>query len=115
MTTSPQPDETGEAPASGTGGTQVEIAVADLRERLADPATEIEVVSVEEVDWPDGSLGCPIPGMMYTQAIVNGMRIVLRADGVEYAYHQGGSRDVFLCETGSAKTAPTPPPADLDL
>lgn len=79
------------------GGTIVEQAIADLAARLGvDPAT-IEVVSVEEVDWPDASIGCPQPGMSYAQVIVNGTKIVLSVDGTEYAYHQGGSREVFYC------------------
>ena len=87
MTTSSVPD----------GNPMVQQAIADLAERLAVEPNEIEVVSVEEVDWPDGSIGCPQPGMVYTQAIVNGSKIVLRYDGTDYAYHQGGSRPVFYC------------------
>lgn len=80
-----------------TGSTIVEQAIADLATRLGvDPAT-IEVVSVEEVDWPDASIGCPQPGMSYAQVIVNGTKIVLRHDGVDYEYHQGGTREVFYC------------------
>jgi hypothetical protein len=75
----------------------VDQALTDLRERLGDPTAEITVVSVEEVDWPDGSIGCPQPGMVYTQAIVNGTKIVLQHAGVNYAYHQGGPRDLFYC------------------
>ncbi len=40
----------------------------------------------EEVEWPDGSLGCPEPGQLYTQAIVPGYRVVLVLDGREYDY-----------------------------
>lgn len=75
----------------------VEQAIADLASRIeADPET-IEVVSVEEVDWPDASIGCPQPGMAYAQVIVNGTRIVLRVDDHEYEYHQGGARELFFC------------------
>lgn len=82
----------------------VEQAIADLASRLGvDPST-IEVVSVEEVDWPDASIGCPQPGMSYAQVLVNGSRIVLRADGTEYAYHQGGTREAFYCPPGRAST-----------
>lgn len=84
----------------------VQTAIADLRERLSDPAAEVTVVSVEEVDWPDGSIGCPQPGMVYTQAIVNGTKIVLKHAGIRYDYHQGGSREVFYCPPGQA-TSPT--------
>lgn len=75
----------------------VRTAIALLRVMLDDPTAEIVVVSVEEVDWPDGSIGCPRPGMSYTQAIVNGSRIVLSHDGIGYEFHQAGGRDPFYC------------------
>ena len=84
-------------PASVLGSEIVQAAIADLIERTGADASEIEVLSVEEVEWPDGSIGCPQPGMAYTQALVNGTKIVLRYDGVGYDYHQGGSRPVFYC------------------
>jgi hypothetical protein len=72
--------------------------VTDLATRLgADPAS-IEVVSEEEVMWSDGSLGCAKKGMLYTQALVKGSRITLRAEGADYEYHSGGSGNAFLCE-----------------
>lgn len=77
--------------------TIVADAIADLRSTLGDADAPVEVVTVEEVDWPDGSIGCPVPGMRYTQAVVNGTRIVLRHDDVEFTYHQGGHRGVFRC------------------
>jgi hypothetical protein len=76
----------------------VAAAIKDLSKRLGVEASEIEVVSFEAVTWPDGGLGCPQPGMMYTQSMVDGSRTVLRVDGVEYTYHSGGSRGPFLCE-----------------
>ena len=80
----------------------VQSAIADLRARVDDPNADITIVSVEEVDWPDGSIGCPQPGMVYTQAVVNGTKIVLQYDGINYDYHQGGSRDVFYCSPGTS-------------
>lgn len=78
--------------------TVVETALTDLATRLELDQAEIEVVSVEEVTWRDGSLGCPEPGMFYTQALVDGTRIVLAARGRRYHYHSGGHRAPFLCE-----------------
>ena len=80
-------------PSAGRG----EVAVADLATRLGIEPAAVEVVSVEEVTWRDGSLGCAQPGMAYTQALVAGSRIVLRAEGVEHEYHQGGSKPPFRC------------------
>jgi hypothetical protein len=91
-----------------TGNTA--FAVDDLARRLGVDAGAIEVVSVEEVTWPDGSLGCPRKGMVYTQAIVNGQRIVLAVEGRQYEYHSGAGRDPFYCPPGQA----TPPASGND-
>lgn len=72
-------------------------AVGDLAERLGAPPTEIEVVSAEKVTWPDGSLGCPEPGMSYTQSLVDGSKVVLRYDERVYVYHAGSDDQPFLC------------------
>jgi hypothetical protein len=96
---SPSEGEPTSAPSPPTGPSagRVEVAVADLATRLGIDPTAVEVVSVEEVTWRDGSLGCAQPGMAYTQALVAGSRIVLRADGAEHEYHQGGSKPPFRC------------------
>ncbi|MGI5816873.1 MAG: hypothetical protein ACOX9R_02115 [Armatimonadota bacterium] len=65
----------------------VEAAVVDLAARLSTRAEAIAVVDVERVEWSSGALGLPEPGMMYTQAIVPGYRIVLEAKGRNFAYH----------------------------
>jgi hypothetical protein len=75
----------------------VESAMTDLAAYLGVSIDVIDWVSQEEVDWPDGSLGCPQPDMSYTQAIVNGSLIIFEVDGVSYEYHSGGSREPFLC------------------
>ncbi len=75
----------------------VQQARADLAARLAIPPDAITVKSEQEVEWPDSSLGCPKPGMMYAQMITPGVLIVLEANGKTYEYH--GSRvRVSLCE-----------------
>lgn len=75
----------------------VSTAIADLAGRLGVDAGTIEVTAADEVTWSDGSLGCPAPGRSYTQALVNGTRIVLTAGGTQYEYHAGRSREPFYC------------------
>ena len=75
----------------------VQAAIDDLADRLGVPAETIEVVSAGAVRWPDRSLGCPQPGMVYPQVCVDGARIELSCGGTGYAYHSGGSRGPFLC------------------
>jgi len=89
------------APAITHPNAQVATAMTDLVKRIGASVDAIELVSVEEVTWSDGSIGCPQPGMRYTQAIVNGTRIILRISGADYEYHSGGSREVFYCENPS--------------
>ncbi|MGE5262940.1 MAG: hypothetical protein ACM3S0_06130 [Acidobacteriota bacterium] len=76
---------------------QVTQAKQDLSKRLSVSADQIELVTFTPVTWPDGSLGCPEPGMMYTQVLVEGYRIQLRSGGQVYEYHGGGTRAPFLC------------------
>jgi len=73
-------------------------AVEDLARRLGLPAAEVVLVRESRVTWSDGSLGCPRKGMMYTQALVPGMQIVLEAGGRRYAYHAAAGEQPFLCE-----------------
>lgn len=72
-------------------------AVADLAATLGVEPASVEVVSEEEVTWSNGSLGCAKKGMSYTQVLIDGSRIVLRADGTDHEYHSGGDAAPFRC------------------
>jgi hypothetical protein len=76
----------------------VELAIADLAQRLGVEMAAITFISFEEVVWPDSSLGCPHPDMKYKQVPQDGSRIILDFEGTTYDYHTGGGRDPFLCE-----------------
>jgi hypothetical protein len=60
---------------------------------LAPSAVTVE--RIERVTWRDGSLGCPEPGMTYTQALVAGFRVIL-AIGDERFDYRTGRGDIFL-------------------
>lgn len=75
----------------------VDAAAADLAARMGVDRAEISVLRFEEVTWPDGSLGCPKPGEFYTQALVDGFRVVLSYDSRVYLYHAGSDGEPFLC------------------
>ncbi len=75
----------------------VEGARADLAGRLGMPVDQVQVVQVEEVEWPDASLGCPEPGMMYAQVVTPGYRIILDAEGQEYKYHADRRGQAVYC------------------
>jgi len=76
----------------------VRAAIADLAARRKISPDKVQVVSVEAVDWPDTSLGCPQPGMFYAQIIVPGYRIVLSMDGKQVEYHADRKGRVVTCQ-----------------
>lgn len=80
--------------------TVVEKAILDLVARTGVSPESVTIVGAEAKTWSDGSLGCPQPGMSYTQALVDGSRVLLEADGRLYAYHAGSEGEPFLCESG---------------
>ena len=98
--TTPPGDEgiSGSPPEWSPGDDSVAFAVADLAFRLGVPEADIVVVEQLEMMWRDGSLGCPQPGFSYTQALVDGSKIVLEHDDTSYSYHLGRGRAPFLCE-----------------
>lgn len=76
---------------------RVKKSRAQLSASLGVPESSLVVVSVEEVQWGNGAMGCPKPDMSYTQAIVPGYRIVLEHDGKQYSFHGRKDQDPFLC------------------
>ncbi len=97
MESTPPESPTPEAPPT-LPSPQGLAATADLADFLGVKENEIEVVSAEEVTWSDGSRGCAEEGMMYTQAQIEGSRMMLRHDGTDYEYHSGGSEPPVRCE-----------------
>jgi hypothetical protein len=69
---------------------------ADLARRLVLSVDSVQLIRAAAVDWPDSSLGCPRPGLMYAQMVTPGYLIVLGANGKEYEYH-ADRRSASLC------------------
>jgi hypothetical protein len=98
-TENPMPEPTRAALPQDPGVRRlIETARQDLAKRLDVGAEAIIFLQFEPVIWPDGSLGCPQPGMQYTQVQVDGYLIRLRYAGQIYTYHGGGNRGPFLCK-----------------
>ena len=71
----------------------------DLAQRLNVDPSVITLVSVEQVDWPDGCLGVHAPGIMCTMVITPGYRVILEANGKQYEYHTNERGDVVRLAT----------------
>ncbi len=81
----------------------IEKALADAEQRTGLPRHQLKVESAESVTWPDGSLGCPEPGMAYAQALVPGFRVKIRAAGELLDYHAGRGGTPTLCPAERAR------------
>lgn len=84
-------------PGSGVPEATLRAAVSDLAAHLELEASGVEVLDAKTVTWPNGALGCPEPGGMYTQALVDGYVIRLNAGGRVHYYHGRDGGDPFLC------------------
>lgn len=95
----PSEDEplTGEVPAE-----ILERIVEDAAERADADIGDVEIMTAEAVTWSDGSLDCPEPGMMYTQALVDGYHVILDAAGTELDYRVTTDGTFRLCESPAA-------------
>ena len=76
---------------------EIAAAVADAADRTGAAPEDIEVLTAERLEWADGSLGCPEPGMMYTQALVPGYRVVVAAGDEVLHYHGADGQDPGYC------------------
>lgn len=74
--------------------------IDDLIDKQKLDRDAIEVIRAEFVVWNDGSLGCPQPGVVYTQATVPGYWIVLRANDAEYDYRASDRGYFMSCDQG---------------
>lgn len=75
----------------------VQKALEDAARRTQRDVASLEVQRAEAVTWPDGSLGCPQLGMMYTQALVPGLRIRIVAGNETLEYHASARGQPFYC------------------
>jgi len=76
---------------------QLAFAIADLARRLGVEEGAIGTAVVRQVTWRSGALGCPEPGMGYTQALVPGLLIILQVGEEGYGYHARQGRQPFYC------------------
>ncbi|MFZ1412451.1 MAG: hypothetical protein WAS07_13425 [Micropruina sp.] len=99
FTTAPQLSPSSPATAAPTASIparQWEAILADLTQRGV-PTEAAQVQRAQRVTWNDGSLGCPEPGVMYTQALMEGLWVVVRVGDQEFDYRFGRGDAPTLC------------------
>ncbi len=87
----PASDQPSLEPGASTGtvnlpASVVDPVVADIARLAGVPVDAVTVLSAEAVTFPDAGLGCPVPGMAYTQVQVDGYKVVAVAAGTTYDY-----------------------------
>lgn len=93
-----------------TVGEVPQSVLDEVRKRLGastgvDPES-FEVARAEQHEWPDGSLGCPQPDLVYPQRPTRGYWIVLRDARREYDYRVSESGMIVRCEAMSLENPP---------
>lgn len=72
--------------------------VGDAAKHLSVPESSVVLSRAEKVTWGDAALGCPRPGMTYTQAQVTGFRVVARSAERELVYHTDSGVKAIRCD-----------------
>jgi hypothetical protein len=101
------PTSSGPSPAPSTDvpAAIIDSILADASGRTGVPVEELVIREARLGTWPDGGLGCPEPGMVYIQVLVDGYQVVVVAEpsdglAVELDY-RGGGGSFRLCPFGS--------------
>jgi hypothetical protein len=71
-------------------------SVSDLEVRLGVPLDEVVVQSIEEIEFPDGSLGSPLPNVPFPVGPTRGYEVRVLVKGVVYRYWATGDRVVYV-------------------
>ena len=75
----------------------VAAAMQDAAAHLGVAASDLSVQQVEEREWGDSSLGCPQPGLLYSQVVTPGFLVVINSRGKQLEYHSDTRGRVVLC------------------
>jgi len=81
-------------------------AMAALENALNLPPQQIKLISSEAVDWPDGCMGVQRIGVLCSQGMVPGFRIVLEANARQYEFHTNQDGSVIVPVEGMAVAGP---------
>ena len=80
--------------------------VVDAARRFEVAENAVVLSAAEQVTWADGSLGCPQPGRMYTQALVPGYRVTATTPAGRMRYHTDTRGQVATCAQPAARASP---------
>lgn len=84
-------------------------ATAMLSAQINKSADTLKLVNKQQIEWSDGSLGCPDPATMYMQVITPGYKLIYNDGTRDYEVHtdNSGKRAVW-CENGKPQAINQP-------
>jgi len=87
------------APAASTPVIRQEVAplISAIARDLDVPEDAVIVLEVEPRSWPDSSLGCPQPDMLYAQVISPGYLLLVEVSGEQIEYHADERGNIVRC------------------
>lgn len=92
------PPPPGADPAAIVPADVLEKVLTDAAGRTGVSRASVSAVSARAQTWNDGSLGCPEPGMAYTQVLTEGYQIMVSAAGRTLDYRTSSQGAVKLCD-----------------
>ena len=110
-TSAPTQPTTESPPAATQSGSETDLNKGEVPQELFDATladllaesggvrSDVQVLRGNPAVWNDGPLGCPQPDVMYTQALVDGYRIIFRVGDKEYDYRLSANGAIVLCDS----------------
>jgi hypothetical protein len=86
----------------------VQAAQQQLSQVLGIAADQLQIVTVEHVDWPNSCLGLGQPGETCAQVITSGWRVVFQAGGQQIEVRTDGTGQVVRVRETILRATPTP-------
>jgi hypothetical protein len=65
----------------------VALARRQVAQQVDLSTRRIDLVALQAYRWPDTSLGCPLPDVVYEQAAIDGYRVLIAAAGEQFIFH----------------------------
>lgn len=90
----------------------LDTILVDLLNRTGATMNDVILEKSEAIVWNDGSLGCPQPDVMYTQALVNGYQIIFVVEGNTFDYHVSERGNFILCDSAQPSNMPQGTPSE---
>ncbi|MDQ6674723.1 MAG: hypothetical protein M3069_28965 [Chloroflexota bacterium] len=80
--------------------TVVDVARAEAAKRVGTTADQVSVISVQDAEWTDLSLGCPgsTPHMVSPAVVIPGFIVELDAAGTRLTYHTDTGLRAIACD-----------------